>query len=50
MVINQFFPSDMPVGLAIGAIVLSIFVGIVSGLVPSYQAARLDPIDALRYE
>ena len=50
MVINQFFPSDMPIGLAIGAIVLSIFVGIVSGLVPSYQAARLDPIDALRYE
>jgi len=49
-VINQFFPSDMPIGLAIGAIVLSIFVGIVSGLVPSYQAARLDPIDALRYE
>lgn len=50
IIINKFFPSAMPIGLAIGAIMLSIIIGVVSGLVPSYRAAKLDPIDALRYE
>ncbi|MGY8780128.1 MAG: ABC transporter permease [Fidelibacterota bacterium] len=50
IVINNFFPSSMPIGLALGAIMLSLIIGVVSGLVPSYRAARLDPIDALRYE
>ena len=50
LVINQFFPSTMPIWLAITSISLSIFVGITAGLIPSYKAAGLDPIDALRYE
>jgi putative ABC transport system permease protein len=50
IIINNFFPSSMPIGLAIGAIMLSLIIGVVSGVVPSYRAARLDPIDALRYE
>ena len=49
-VINKFFPSTMPLWLALTSILLSVFVGVVSGVVPSYRAARLDPIDALRYE
>jgi len=49
--IDRFvFPSAMPLWLAISALLLSLFVGIVSGLAPSYRAARLDPIEALRYE
>jgi len=50
LIINQYFPSDMPFNLALGALGLAMFVGIVSGLAPSYKAAKLDPIDALRYE
>ena len=46
IIINNFFPSSMPMGLAVGAIILSVIIGVISGLVPSYRAARLDPIDA----
>lgn len=50
LVIDRFFPSTMPVWLAVAAFLLSLLVGILSGLAPSYRAARLHPIDALRYE
>ena len=48
--INKIFPSTLPLWLASGSIIMSVFVGVISGLIPSYQAARLDPIEALRYE
>ncbi len=50
LVINKFLPSTMPLWLAFVSIGLSIMVGVLSGLIPSYRAARLDPIEALRYE
>ncbi len=37
-------------GILITSIVISILVGVFAGLVPAYKGARLDPIDALRYE
>ena len=48
--INKIFPSTLPVGLSISAVLLSMIVGVVSGMIPSYRAANLDPIDSLRYE
>lgn len=35
------------VGLALG---ISVFIGMAAGAIPAYQASRLKPVDALRYE
>jgi putative ABC transport system permease protein len=48
--ISKVFPSEMPIWLAVVSLFLSIMVGVISGLVPSYRAANLNPIDALSYE
>ena len=48
--INKNFPSTLPLGLSISAIVMSMVVGVLSGFIPAYQASKLDPIDSLRYE
>ncbi len=36
--------------LVIGALLFSFVIGMVSGALPAYRAARLKPVDALRYE
>ena len=50
LLLNKIFPSTLDIGLAIFAILMSMIVGIISGLIPSIKASNLDPIDALRYE
>ncbi len=51
MIIAQFdFPVTVSVDAVILAIVISIITGILSGFAPAYQASKMDPVDALRYE
>lgn len=46
--------ADVALTLAVDwmafAVVVGVGVGIVAGLYPAWRAARVDPIDALRYE
>jgi putative ABC transport system permease protein len=42
--------ASPPLGLTAIAVVVSVGIGVVFGVLPAQRAARLDPIEALRYE
>lgn len=42
--------GDFPWWLMVGVIALTTFLGMISGLIPAIKAARLNPVEALRYE
>jgi putative ABC transport system permease protein len=50
MALNQYFPTSIQPSAAIIAIGVSALTGILSGFAPAYTAAKLDPVDSLRYE
>ncbi|NQV08971.1 ABC transporter permease [Candidatus Woesearchaeota archaeon] len=51
-IMNRMFSADTIINLKMSviAVSMSVFIGMGSGAIPAYQASRLKPVDALRYE
>lgn len=50
LLIDQFLAASMPWWLAGVALLVSVLTGVISGFIPAWRAARLDPVEALRAE
>jgi putative ABC transport system permease protein len=48
--LRKFLPAHMSLTLVALAILVSLVTGLVSGFLPAWRAARMDPVDALRNE
>lgn len=50
LVIDRFLAATMSIPTALAALLVAAVTGIVSGFLPAWRAARLNPVDALRAE
>lgn len=50
LIVDQFLPTAMPLSIVLIALFVSALIGVISGSLPAYRAAKLDPVEALRYE
>lgn len=46
----NFLSPAFPISLFVGCIAFATITGAISGVIPSYQASKINPVDALRYE
>jgi putative ABC transport system permease protein len=47
---NKFLPATMSLTAAGVALVVALLTGVISGFLPAWRAARMNPVDALRNE
>ena len=47
---GNLFQVSMSPWILAGSLLFAFLIGILSGIIPSYQASKLKPVDALRYE
>jgi putative ABC transport system permease protein len=49
-VTKWLFPANLSAGIVIISVLVSVLTGVVSGFLPAWRAARMDPVEALRSE
>ena len=47
---KMLMPASISIPILVIAVMVSITVGVLAGVLPAYRAARLDPVESLRYE
>jgi len=50
LLLNNFMPATLSVPMVVLAFAVSLVTGVVSGFLPAWRAARMNPVDALRSE
>jgi len=50
LLMSKFFPASLSLPVTVLALLVSLLTGVVSGFLPAWRAARMDPVEALRNE
>ncbi|HEX2984604.1 MAG TPA: FtsX-like permease family protein, partial [Ignavibacteriales bacterium] len=50
LIMNQFIPTKVQYDAVVLAFTISLITGVLSGFAPAYAAAKMDPVEALRFE
>jgi putative ABC transport system permease protein len=50
LLMSNFFPASLSLPVTALALLVSLLTGVVSGFLPAWRAARMDPVEALRNE